>query len=75
MLILEWRRAMNKSTYKPFLFPPVTKQNILQGTGNLFSAGHNPFHAATSLKKFNDRIFFKDWFIAVWCTNVYMNFH
>jgi len=37
-------------------FSPMTKQNILQGTGNLFSAGHNPFHAATSAQKFNDRI-------------------
>ena len=31
-------------------FSPVTKQKNLQGTGNLFSACHNPFHAATSLR-------------------------
>jgi hypothetical protein len=31
-------------------FSPVTKQKILQGRGNLFSAGHNPLHAATSLR-------------------------
>lgn len=38
-----------KFTYKPFLFSS-DKAKSLQGRGNLFSAGHNSLHAATSLR-------------------------